>query len=102
MFTDKEIKLLSEDNPGAIFALKQINEFRDHIKRETIIQAILRSGITGYKIFVLSNDICKNDLEKIAFYCFVAKPETLLEACGKMDFSGRYILNNEFYEVNQL
>lgn len=101
MFTEKQIETLSESNPGALFALKQINEFKEHVKRETIIQAILKAGLTGYRIFVLSQDICKNDLEKMAFYCFVAKPETLYEAAGKMDFSGNEILNNEVYELNK-
>lgn len=98
------ITKLSEGNPGAINAccllIKDGGHIYPYIDGFEYIKNLDNIGIYGTDIYVLWNDICQCDLAKMISLLRIAirdpyKANLLKDACGRQDYSGRKLLQND-------
>ncbi len=95
---------LSEGNPGAInvcsLLIKEGGAIYPYEDGFEYIKNLDNIGIYGTDIYVLWNDICQCDLAKMISLLRIAirdpyKANLLKDACGRQDYSGRKLLQND-------
>lgn len=106
MFDDltSAVTKLCNGNPGAINACCVLIKEGAHVYPYTDGREHLMTldsiGIYGTDIYVLWSDICQRDLAKMIAILRIAKidpnkAELLKDACGRQDYSGRKLLQED-------
>lgn len=95
---------LCNGNPGAINAccllIKEGAHIYPYIDGYRYIMMLDSIGIYGTDIYVLWNDICQRGLAKMIAMLRIAtrdpnKADLLRDACGRQDYSGRRVLQED-------
>ncbi len=83
----REILALAKGNPGAINALMNM---ASNPTPETVdvIETIQKSTIRGTDIYILFNDLCHGDTDKVIKLCKDCPIDVLQDACSRQDRSG--------------
>ncbi len=88
--TQQEVLKISKGNPGAMQAIMSIST--SNFAEDIINRLNNCPSIQGTNLYVLSSDLCNNDVQMIHKLCTSSISNTELEdACSRQDYSGRAI-----------
>ena len=59
------------------------------------------TSIRGTNLYVLYNDLCDNDIDRVAKICENVPDDILEEACNRQDYSGRELIQEFVAGVDQ-
>lgn len=84
---------LSQGNPGALRAVMELMKPENIVHSLVIISKLEECpSIKGTNLYVLVNDLCDWNYEKVAKLCEICPNDILEDACSRQDYSGRELV----------
>ncbi len=78
----------SKGNPGALSFLISVTNSSEIIQKIITKKLDQISSLRGTNIYVLWNDLCEKNMDKVKKLCENCPNDILMEACNRQDYSG--------------
>lgn len=92
-YTQNEVISLAGGNPGAMNFLMQVDSLPDGEGKDTVKKVIEDAKtLRGTNLYILHNDLCGRDMDKVVKLCSACPLEVLEDACNRQDRSGRELV----------
>jgi len=93
---------LSKGNPGAMRFLISLASPDNLLQATVIIPKLEETSIRGTDMYVLWNDLCDRDVDKVYNLCINCPIMILEDACSRQDRSGKELVKEYLEPIHPL